>query len=182
MSLKDNVISGIAWNACSRVVNIGLQFVITIILARLLSPSDFGLIAMMVVFMGFAAVLSDPGFAAALIQKGEIEDRHVSSVFWLNIMIGAMLMGTLIALGNFITGFYHEPRLAAIVPLVSSVFFINAFKSVHVALLTRALAFRRLAVMDTLTTLVAGAVVIVLALRGHGGWSPALQGGASPLL
>jgi PST family polysaccharide transporter len=126
--------------------------------------------------------LSDPGFAAALIQKGEIEDRHVSSVFWLNIMIGAMLMGTLIALGNFITGFYHEPRLAAIVPLVSSVFFINAFKSVHVALLTRALAFRRLAVMDTLTTLVAGAVAIALALRGHGVWSLAWQAVVSSLI
>ncbi|MCX5833099.1 MAG: MOP flippase family protein [Deltaproteobacteria bacterium] len=171
MFSREKTLSGIAWNAASRVLNIGLQFVITIFLARLLTPADFGLVGMVIVFTGFAHVLSDPGFASALIQKRDIEESHLSSVFWLNILIGILLSGLFLSFSSLVAGFYHEPRLSAIVALIASIFFIQSFKMVPLTLLIRSLEFRKLAVVDTVTTLLAGVTAIVLALSGYGVWS-----------
>ncbi len=175
MFSREKTLSGIAWNAASRVLNIGLQFVITIFLARLLTPADFGLIGMIIVFTGFAHVLSDPGFASALIQKKDIDESHLSSVFWLNILLGILLSVFFLSLSTFVAGFYNEPRLSAIVALIASIFFIQSFKMVPLTLLIRSLEFRKLAVVDTITTLFAGVTAIVLALSGRGVWSLAWQ-------
>ena len=175
MFSREKTLSGIAWNAASRVLNIGLQFIITIFLARLLTPADFGLIGMIIVFTGFAHSLSDPGFSAALIQKKDIEESHLSSVFWLNILIGISLSVLFLSLSTFMAGFYHEPRLATIAALIASIFFIQSFKMVPHTLLIRSLEFRKLAIVDTVTTMLAGVTAISLALSGYGVWSLAWQ-------
>lgn len=171
MPLREKIISGIAWNAASRVLNIGLQFVITIFLARLLTPADFGLIGMVVVFTGFAHVLSDPGLAAALIQKRDIQESHLSSVFWLNMLIGVFLSVLFLSFSPLVAVFYHDPRLSTIAAVIASIFFIQSFRVVPHILLVRALEFRKLAVVDTTTTLIAGLAAIALALSGYGVWS-----------
>lgn len=171
MTMREQIVSGVTWNVLSRAVNGMLQMAVTILLARLLDPSDFGLVAMVLVVTGFAGLFGDPGLAAALIQKREIEERHLSSVFWVNLLAGASLTALLLSLAPLVEGFYQAPHLSPLAALVSAILFVNAFKIVPFALLHRSLDFRRLAAVDTAATSLAGVTAVVLALMGYGVWS-----------
>jgi|WetSurMetagenome_2_1015567.scaffolds.fasta_scaffold49806_2 O-antigen/teichoic acid export membrane protein len=175
MLAKEQIVSGITWNGLSRLLNGAMQMAFTIFLARLLDPSDFGLIAMVLVVAGFAGLFGDPGFAAALIQRKEIEERHLSSVFWMNILIGILLAGLFLSFSPLMAIFYHAPQLSLLGAFISALFIINAFKIVPYAILNRSLAFRKLAFVDTLTTLIAGITAVTLAREGFGAWSLAWQ-------
>jgi PST family polysaccharide transporter len=175
MYLKDQAIAGIEWTAGARVAKLILQFIISVILARLLSPKDFGLIGMIVVFTGFAALFSEMGLGAALIQRKVIEERHLSSIFWLNIAVGLILTCIFFAAAPLISKFYNEPRLKIITMLVSVNFFLSSFKAVQFSILSRSMDFRKLAVIETTTMFIAGAFAITLALIGYGVWSLAWQ-------
>ena len=92
MGLRKKTIKGLTWSGASQAGKQISQFVITAILARLLSPNDFGLLGMAVVFTGFVTIFNEMGVSGALIQKQDVEERHYSSVFWLNIAVGIILM------------------------------------------------------------------------------------------
>ena len=119
MYLKDRAILGVEWTAGARIANQILQFIISIVLARLLVPKDFGLIGMILVFTGFANLFSEMGFGAALVQRKEIEERHLSSIFWLSIAVGLILSCTVFVVAPFISKFYSEPRLNILTMLLS---------------------------------------------------------------
>ena len=92
MSLKNKTIKGLTWSGISQVGRQFSQFIVTIILARLLLPSDFGLLGMALVFTQFVTIFNEMGVSEALIQKQNINDKHYCSVFWLNIVVGIILM------------------------------------------------------------------------------------------
>jgi O-antigen/teichoic acid export membrane protein len=175
MSLKQQTISGIAWSTVARIAQQALGFIISVILARLLMPEDFGLIAMIAVFTGFARLFSDMGFAAALIQRSEITERHLSSIFWLNVMSGLALTGIMIALASYIAKFYAEPILKSLIMVISATFFIGSLNTVQTAILKRSMDFRKLALIETLAMAIAGSWAIILAFMGLGVWSLAWQ-------
>jgi PST family polysaccharide transporter len=175
MYLKDQAILGIEWTAGARVAKLILQFIISVILARLLTPKDFGLIAMIVVFTGFAALFSEMGFGTALIQRKVIEERHLSSIFWLNIAVGLILTCIFFAGAPLVSTFYSEPRLKTLTMFVSANFFLSSFKVVQFSILSRSMDFRKLAVIETTTMFIAGSFAITLALFGYGVWSLAWQ-------
>lgn len=175
MLVIEQVVSGIAWNGLSRILNGAFQMAFTIALARLLDPADFGLIAMVLVVTGFAGLFGDPGLSAALIQRKEIEERHLSSVFWFNLSIGVFLSGLVIALSPWMEGFFKAPQIASLASFLAILFVIQTLKAVPFALLNRELAFRKLALADTVTTLAAGAAAVALAMSGYGVWSLAWQ-------
>ncbi|NLE44026.1 MAG: MOP flippase family protein, partial [Chloroflexi bacterium] len=168
MSVKQQTITGIAWSTIARVAQQGLQFLISVALARLLTPQDFGLVAMTAVFTGFAALFNELGFGAALIQHERIEERHLSSVFWLNVLAGFILMVLTIGAAPLIALLYDEPRLSLLTMLIATNFLFGSFGIVPNALMMRALNFRGLALIEAAATLLAGAVAIVLALMGYG--------------
>ncbi|WP_407931335.1 oligosaccharide flippase family protein, partial [Ignavibacterium album] len=91
INLKQKTISGIAWNTIGKISNQILQFILSVILMRLLLPSDYGLLAMAMVLIGFAGIFSEFGFSSALVQNQYINESHKSSIFWLNIIIGSLL-------------------------------------------------------------------------------------------
>lgn len=176
MSLRQEAISGIGWTGTSRIGRQVLSFAIIVVLARLLTPQDFGLAGMIVVFTGFAGLFSEAGFGAALIQRKEIEERHLSSVFWLNIAIGAGLMGLAILAAPGVADFFDEPLLESLMCLMALNLMITPFGVVPAALLRRSLNFRVMTIVEIAAMTVSGGVAIVLALTGFGVWTLVWRG------
>ncbi|PJF41545.1 MAG: colanic acid exporter, partial [Phototrophicales bacterium] len=171
MSLRQQVLSSAKWAVIGNTGKYAIFFIVLIILARILSPREFGLVAMAQVFSGFAGTLNELGFGAALVQRQTIEERHRSSVFWLSLLIGIGLTLALMLSAPFIAMFYNEPRLVPIVFVISLYFTIGAFASVQTSLLQRDLAFRHIALIDIGTNLFGGLFAIGLAILGAGVWA-----------
>jgi PST family polysaccharide transporter len=173
--LRERALKGLAWSTLAQFTNQALRFIISVILARLLTPNDFGLIAMILVFTGFAGLFSELGFGASLIQKREIGERHLSSIFWLNLVSGLVLTGVVFAVAAPIAKFYHEPRLKALTMVLSGTFFLVSLSIVQKAILKRSMDFRKLAIIEIITMVVGGSIAIILACIGFGVWSLAWQ-------
>ena len=173
--LAQKTISGLAWSLGAQILKQGSQFLIAVFLARLLTPREFGLVAMVVVFSGFAILFNDLGFGPALIQRQDIEERHYCSVFWLNIASGIILTGFLAGVSPLISRFYGEPRLTPIVILIGLCFPITSLGLVQKAILTRDMNFRALGLIDIGNVTMSGLIAIFLAWRGFGVWSLVCQ-------
>jgi PST family polysaccharide transporter len=148
-----------------------MQVLMLAILARLLTPSDFGLIAMVTVFSSFVSIFANFGLTSAIVQKKEVSDETLSSTFWINIGLGALLTLAFAASAPLIAAFFAEPRLTPLVVLISTTFFISSFGQVQTALLTKRLNFKALAVISIAATGVSGVISIALAFAGYGVWS-----------
>jgi PST family polysaccharide transporter len=173
---------GGAVSVAARALNAAVQIGSVLVLARLLSPEDYGLVSMVTAFTGFAPVLVDLGTRDAIAQRAHISRGNVSALFWMTIGIGFAfaLLGT--ACGPLIARFYGEPRLTMIV-FVSSLNFIACALSVqHYALMRRVLMFRELAVIDTVANLLSAFVAIAFALLGAGYWALVVRPIATPVL
>lgn len=171
MNLTTKTVQGVGWSGLSQIVRSLLQLVIIAILARLLTPNDFGLIAMVVVFINLAMVFRDLGLTAALIQRSGITEEHLSSSFWINVLIGFLLALLLLVLAPAIAYFYGEDRLTLIIMVLASTFFISSFGIVQTALFTKELKFKPLAIIEILAVVISGTVAIFLAFSGFGIWS-----------
>lgn len=174
-SLYQKTVVGVGWAAVTQASRQALQFAISVILARLLTPTDFGLVGMVTVFTGFASLFSELGFGAALIQKERPGEEHYSSVFWLNLTTGSILTVLLLITAPLIGQFYDEPRLVPLCMLVALNFLVAPFSMVQISILRRAMDFRLLALVELVTVFVAGVVAIALAMMGYGVWSLAWQ-------
>jgi teichuronic acid exporter len=174
-SLKARAARGVFWTALNQVGSQGVQLVTGIILARLLIPAEFGLIAMLMVFMGIATSFVDSGFGAALIQKQNLNSADTSTVFYFNLMAGGALTLILYTLAPMISQFYDEPVLTPLTRVLALNVIINAFGVVQTNLLTKYLEFRRQTIATVTGTLIGGAVGIVMAVQGFGVWSLVAQ-------
>ncbi|MBA2356488.1 MAG: lipopolysaccharide biosynthesis protein [Acidobacteria bacterium] len=148
-----------------------LMLITTVILARLLRPADYGLIGMVTVLTGFIALFKDIGLSSATVQRPTITHSQVSTLFWLNVLLGGATMLVAMAMAPVIAHFYREPRVTAITIGLACTFLINGFAVQHQALLQRRMQFGALAAIDIVATCGSAAVAITLARRGHGYWS-----------
>ena len=171
MNLTIKTVKGVGWSGISQILRLLLQFGVTAILARLLTPSDFGLLAMVVVFTNFVMIFRDFGLTAALIQRKEIIEEHLSSCFWINILVGFLLTLIFVVLTPLISHFYSEVRLIRIIMILASNFFISSFGVVQIALFTKEMNFKPLAIVEISAVAISGAIAIVLAFSGFGVWS-----------
>jgi teichuronic acid exporter len=174
-SLRTKAISGVLWSAFERFGQVGCAFVLQIFLARLLAPEQFGLIAMVTVFITLSNVLIDAGFSQALIQRKEVSDLDVTTVFYFNLFIAVMLAAFLYWLAPFIAGFYEEEELTLIVRFLSINLLFAGLGAVHRAKLTREMRFKKLFYASFPATLLSGLVGIYLAYRGYGVWALVAQ-------
>ncbi len=153
----------------------GAQFVIqsvsTVVLARLLTPADFGLVAMVTAVTGLAVSFADLGLSEATIQCQEVSYDQVSTLFWVNVAIGFTLMLVTAALAPGLAWFYKEPRLKEITLVLSVTFLIGGLKVQHDALLRRQMRFSSLAIRDVASYAVAVSVAVIMAWRGIGYWA-----------
>ncbi|MBE7473843.1 MAG: colanic acid exporter [Anaerolineae bacterium] len=169
--LKEKTLKGVAWITFAQIIKQVLQYGILIVLTRLLSPQEFGLVAMIVVFTGFIEMFRELGLGAALVQNQQVKDIHYTSVFWLNLVTGLVLTGLTFIAAPLIAMFYDEPRLTPLTSLVAVDFFITSLSITHGTILSRSMQFRLLAFVDIMAAGIAGAVAITLAMTGYGVWS-----------
>ena len=166
-TLGERVRRGIAWTAATRVV---LQ-VITLggqaVLARVLLPADFGLVALVLVINGFAALVTELGLAAAVVQSRRLTDRLLVTAFWVNALSGVVVTAVVFAIAPLVGWFYDDPRVVPLVQLSSLAFVLNV-ASVHQAMLQRSLRFRAIGALDVANNVVGLGATITLALAGFG--------------
>lgn len=170
-SIRQRALSGLGWSGATRIFSQVLQFGISVILARLLSPRDFGLIAMVLVFTGFASSLSDMGLGASLVQQRTISDRHLNTVFWVNVAAGTLLAILFSLAAPLIARFYKEPLLRLLTAPIALNLLLSSLNVVQNALLDRSLNFRTKFWISSISLPVSGIGAIILAFAGAGVWS-----------
>ncbi|MEG2318320.1 MAG: lipopolysaccharide biosynthesis protein [Rikenellaceae bacterium] len=170
-SLKQQATSSVLWSAIERFSVQGAQYIISIIIARLLIPSDYGLIAMLSIFIAISQTFIDGGFANALIQKKERTEVDYSTVFYFNIAIAVVLYIILYLSSPYIAAFYNEQKLDLITKIVGVTLIINSFGIVQQTKLTIALDFKRQAIASLIAVIISGAVGIFMAYEGYGVWA-----------
>jgi len=173
--LKKRSLSAVVWSGGEAFSRQGVQFIISIILARLLAPEIFGLIAMLSLFIGLASCFCEGGFSSALIQKQSLSQEDTSSVFYFNVMMGLTAALLFCATAPWIAAFYQAPVLQPLTRLMGLNVFIGTLGAVHQTLLVKDLDFRCLMRISIVAAIVSGAVGIALAWRGCGVWSLAIQ-------
>lgn len=170
-SLKAQTFSALSWSFAQEFAQRLLQFGITIFLARLLAPAEFGLVAMLAIFIAVAQALLDGGFGSALIQRKGISEVEQSSVFYFNVLIGCVIAGLLWLTAPAIATFYNQPALTSLARAISVVLVINSFVVVQNALMVKRLDFKKQATISVAATAVSGGVALAMAWRGFGVWS-----------
>lgn len=175
MSDNNRTAKGIFWSAIERFSMQGILFVQSIILARLLSPSDYGLVTMLTIFLAIAQSFIDSGFSNALIQKQGRTEIDYSTVFYFNIVVGIVLYLLLFASSRYIADFYSEPLLSSIVKVSGLSIIINSFGVVQYAKLSISLNFKRQAISSLTAVTISGIIGISLAYCGYGVWSLVVQ-------
>ena len=173
--LKSKTLHSLFWSFLESGGREAIQFVISIILARLLLPEQFGLIAMLAIFMTVAQSFIDSGFGAALIQKQDASRVDESSIFYFNIAVGLVTAGLLCLAAPWIASFYKIPQLALITRILSLNLIINPFCLVQISLLTKRLDFRTQMKISMTAMLLSGGVGIAMAYQGFGVWSLVAQ-------
>ncbi|HET7562433.1 MAG TPA: lipopolysaccharide biosynthesis protein [Rhodanobacteraceae bacterium] len=163
------------WSALEITSRYGVQFAVMVVLARLLTPSDFGLIAMLLVFTTVAALLVDSGFGTALVQKQVTSDDDETTVFLFSTVASATVAAALWFSAPAIAAFYSQPLLTPLTRLLLFVLPLSAMASVPDALLTQRLDFKSRAKAEIVASLCSGGLAILLAWRGFGVWSLAWQ-------
>lgn len=173
--LGQRTIRGVGWTLMSQMGKQSVQFLVSVIMARLLGPQAFGLIGMIYVFTGFMSLFGEMGFGAALVQHQQIENRHLSSVFWLNVALGAILTGGLIVGAPWIGAFYSQAVLIPLTQVLACNFLIVPLGLVPTSILSRALNFKHIAFAEMLGVFAGGVTAIAMAALGYGVWSLVCQ-------
>lgn len=168
MSLKQKAVSGVKWTTFSSVIVAILQIVQLVILARLLEPTVFGLMAITSVVIGFAQAFLDMGISNAIIHKQEVSHTQLSSLYWLNVLSGIVLFLIVSLCAPVVALFYQEAELTNIIILVAMTFLIQPFGQQFIVLWQKELKFNDIAKVDILTKLVALIVSIVFAYYNYG--------------
>ena len=179
--IKQQTLSGVKWSAIGRFSTQGVSFLIGLILARLLSPSDYGVVGMIGIFMAIAQSFIDSGFSSALIRKKDCSEIDYSTAFYFNIVVGAVSYGLLFILAPFIANFFETPILKEVVRVVSINLFLNSLTIVQGAKLTAALDFKSQAMVSLITTVISGIIGISFAYNGYGVWALVYQSVTSSL-
>jgi O-antigen/teichoic acid export membrane protein len=171
MNLKSKVKHGLKWTFLDQVLSQIIFLVFGIFLARILTPSMFGIVGMITIFSNFAVLFVDLGFSAALIQKKEVTTAHFSSVFWFNLGAGLLLYFLFYISAPFISKFYNQPELIQLIRVICLSFIITSFSSVQANILIKELQFKKKVIINWVAMLVGYLVAFIMAFRGFGVWS-----------
>lgn len=174
-SLKNKTKKGLAWSMIERFATQGVQFLFGIILARLLSPDDYGVIAMPLVFLAIAQCIIDSGFSTALIRKPKLTEDDLSTAFYFNIGIGILCYAVLFFSSPLIADFYHTPILSSLLKVTALAVLFNPLCAVQQAILTRKIDFKTQAIVSLNGAVVSGIVGLYMAYNGFGVWALVFQ-------
>ena len=166
---------GLVWNSVEKFGGKAVSLGVSIVLARLLSPEDFGVIATLLVFSQLATVIQESGFRQALIRESQLSSLQCNSVFYINIGIGVVLYGILYFCAPYISLFYSSPELTTLARVLFLTLPLNSLGVVQASLLNKKCDFVALARCSVLASVISGLIAIILATDGHGVWSLVYQ-------
>lgn len=170
-NLKGKTINGLMWSFVGNFSTQGVQFVVGIVLARMLSPQEFGLIGMLAVFIAISQAFIDSGFSTALIRKKECISLDYSTVFFFNLLFSVILYLTLYFGASLISNFFNEPQLTILLRILGIGLIINAFSIVQGTILTKQINFKLQTRISVISAIVSGIVGVAMAYNGYGIWS-----------
>ena len=175
MSLKQKTVSGLIWSFVDTMAGQGITFVVGIILARLLSPREFGLIGMITVFIAVSESFINSGFSSALIRKKDCTDTDFSTVFFFNLTVGILFFLLLFFSAPAISSFFNEPELTAILQVLGIVLIIDSLTLIQRTILTKRIDFKLQAKISMIASIGSGVVSITMAFYGLGVWALVAQ-------
>lgn len=181
-SLKSKTVSGVLWSAIERFSLQGIQFIINILMARLLLPSDYGMIGMLAVFLQISQTFIDSGFSDALVQKKDRTETDLSTVFYFNIVISVLLYILLFIGAPYIAQFYRMPELTLVTRIIMLNLVFSSFAAVPKTILTIKIDFKSQSKISLISAVVSGVVGITMAYKGTGVWSLVVQSLLNALL
>ncbi|GAB1232683.1 lipopolysaccharide biosynthesis protein [Ferrigenium sp. UT4] len=161
----------VIWSALDVFLRQGVQFIVLVLLARLLAPEDFGLVAMLALFIGVAGIFIDGGLGSALIQRQHSSRSDESTIFYFNLGMGALTAALLCLGASWIATFFGHPLLESMTYALAFSLVLNALGAIHTSLLTREMDFRTLAKVGATSSLLSGALAVALAFAGYEVWS-----------
>lgn len=173
--LKHKAINGVIWTAIQRFMTIFIQFISNIILARLLTPDDYGCIGMLAIFMLLSATIIDGGFSSALIQKKRPTQEDYSTIFFWNLGLSIIIYLILFCSAPFIAKFYHIDLLCPVLRIQGIVLIINALQTVQANQLNKQFKFKKISIVTLLSSVISLTVTILMAYSGYGVWSLVAQ-------
>lgn len=171
MSLKQKALSGIFWTLIQQFSSQGISFIVTIILARLLLPEQFGLIAILNVFVNIGSILMDGGMGQSLIRTENPDIEDYSTVFYFNLIVSFIIYSVVYILSPFIAEFYNQPELEYITKWYCIIFITNAFSSIHYTRLTKNMEFKKELTITIPSLILSSTVGVLMAYNGFGIWS-----------
>lgn len=174
-NLKAKTLSGMIWSALQRFGNMGISFVSNIVLARMLTPDDYGCIGMLAIFITVSNTFLDGGFGSALIQKKKPTQKDYSTIFWWNLFLSVLLYGLLFISAPAVSRFYNIPLLESVLQVQGVILIINALNIVQSNQLRKSINFKYLATISLISHIVAVVLAIVLAYNGWGVWALVIQ-------
>jgi O-antigen/teichoic acid export membrane protein len=169
--LKERTIRGGFARLCAQAATFLLRVVSLMVLARLLGPQDFGLVGMVTAFTGVLNLFRDFGLSSAAVQRTTVTNEQISTLFWINLLVGGLIGLVAVAMAPGISAFYHEPRLLAVTTVLAAGFLFNAAGVQHSVLLQRQMRFTALAVIGVVSLIVGTAIAIGGAKCGYGYWA-----------
>lgn len=181
-TLKDKTVKGVIWSSIDRFTTQGISFVFSMLIARLLLPSDYGVVAMLGIFMAVAQCFIDSGFGTALIRKKDRTETDFCTVFYFNIVVSCFFYGLLWLASPYIAQFYDMPLLESVTKVVGLNLVVGSFAGIQSAQLSIAIDFKSRAKISVITTLFTGIVGLWLAYKGYGVWALVFQGLSSNIL
>lgn len=170
-NIKNEVISSLIWKFLERIGTQGVQFIVSIILARLLLPSDYGVVSMILVFTAIANVFIQTGFSTSLIQKKDSDELDFSSVFYISLLIAAICYVILFFAAPIIASFYNMPAITSILRVISLTLFFGAINSVQNAKIAKEMKFKKLFLSSLVAILISGTTGVLMAYKGFGPWA-----------
>lgn len=175
LSLKNKTVKGLFWSVTERFSAQGIHFLFNIFIARLLSPSDFGVIAMINVFLTLSQTFIDCGFGVAIIRKRDRTEDDLSTVYIFNVVTSFLFYGIFWGMSPHIAEFYNLPSLLPITRIISLTLIISSFAGVHFSLLSINVNFKTRAKISIISSVLSGAVCLALAYNGYGYWALVAQ-------
>lgn len=169
--IKAKATAGVGWSSTAQIISQATQVIVTIVLARLLLPKDFGLVGMAMVFLNIVTPINELGLGSAIVQSRDIKNIQLSTIFWVSLSLGLVSWLITLFMAPVIAGFFDQKALRPVVAVISFIFLMQPFGLVHNALLSKRLDFRAIALANILGSAAYSLVSIILALMSFHVWS-----------
>lgn len=174
-SLKNKTIKGVGWSAADALLGQGVTFIVGLVLARLLSPDEYGLIGICLIFTTVLNGIVDSGFSNALIRKKEVTDEDYNTMFITNMAISIILYVLLFVSAPLVSDFFHRVELTTLVRVTGLILFLNALSITQVTILTKNIDFKTKTKASLVSAIISGVIGIAMAFMGYGVWSLVAQ-------